>query len=272
MLKTSAGDIDIELWSKETPLACRNFVQLCLEGFYDNNLFHRLVKGFIVQTGDPSGTGFGSESIYGSPFKDEFHSRLRFVRRGLVALANGGAKDDNGSQFFFTLDSTPDLQNKHTIFGKVTGKTLYNMLRLGEGEVDKNERPIYPHKIISTEVLVNPFTDIVPREKEAKKVIKTKKEKARDNVKANKNFSLLSFGDEAEEEEEEITRVTNKYKGKSKSSHDLLTNDEKLSSVPVVDQSELSDSKDDTVIKGRSVENESFKKQRLDKIKAKLNC
>ena len=66
---TSAGDIDIELWSKEAPKACRNFVQLCMEGYYDNTIFHRVVRDFIVQGGDPTGTGHGGDSIYGSPFK-----------------------------------------------------------------------------------------------------------------------------------------------------------------------------------------------------------
>uniref|UniRef100_A0A8C9PGW4 Peptidyl-prolyl cis-trans isomerase n=1 Tax=Spermophilus dauricus TaxID=99837 RepID=A0A8C9PGW4_SPEDA len=69
LLKTTAGDIDIELWSKEAPKACRNFIQLCLEAYYDNNIFHRVVPGFIVQGGDPTGTGTGGESIYGAPFK-----------------------------------------------------------------------------------------------------------------------------------------------------------------------------------------------------------
>ena len=69
LLVTSVGDIDIELWSKEAPKACRNFVQLCMEGYYDNTIFHRLVKDFIVQGGDPTGTGEGGESIYGKPFK-----------------------------------------------------------------------------------------------------------------------------------------------------------------------------------------------------------
>lgn len=89
-----------------------------MEGYYDNTIFHRMVKDFIVQGGDPTGTGEGGESIYGETFKDEFHSRLRFVRRGLVAMANAG-KDDNGSQFFFTLGEARELNNKHTIFGKV---------------------------------------------------------------------------------------------------------------------------------------------------------
>lgn len=267
------GDIDIELWSKEAPLACKNFVQLCLEGYYNNNIFHRLVKGFIVQTGDPSGTGLGNESIYGEPYKDEFHSRLRFVRRGLVATANGGQKDDNGSQFFFTLDTCSELQNKHTIFGKVTGNTLYNMLRLGEGDVDRNERPHHPQKIKSVEVLVNPFPDIVPRVKEEKKKSKTKEEKARDQVKANKNFALLSFGDEAEEEEAEAEKAISDLKGKSKSSHDLL-NDDKLSAVPAVQEEELT-VKGDVIISKESNgsdDDEGSRKRRLDAIMGKLNC
>ncbi|XP_010635540.1 spliceosome-associated protein CWC27 homolog [Fukomys damarensis] len=234
LLKTTAGDIDIELWSKEAPKACRNFIQLCLEAYYDNTIFHRVVPGFIVQGGDPTGTGTGGESIYGAPFKDEFHSRLRFNRRGLVAMANAGPHD-NGSQFFFTLGRADELNNKHTIFGKVTGDTVYNMLRLTEVDIDDEERPRNPHKIKSCEVLFNPFDDIIPRE-----IKKPKKEKPEEEVKklkpkGTKNFSLLSFGEEAEEEEEEINRVSQSMKGKSKSSHDLLKDDPHLSSVPAVE-------------------------------------
>ncbi|XP_059062506.1 spliceosome-associated protein CWC27 homolog isoform X2 [Achroia grisella] len=221
LLKTSAGDIDIELWTKEAPKACRNFIQLCMEGYYNGTIFHRVVPGFIVQGGDPNGDGTGGESVYGAPFKDEFHSRLRFNRRGLVAMANAG-KDDNGSQFFFTLAATPELQNKHTIFGKVTGETIYNVLKLSEGLIGPDDRPEHPQKITSTAVLINPFTDIVPR------VIETsveeapkKKKKERQGI---KNFGLLSFGEEAEEEEGEAQE----YRGKPKSTHDLLE-DPKLS-------------------------------------------
>lgn len=178
LLQTTVGDIDIELWSRECPKACRNFIQLCMEGYYNNTIFHRVVKGFIVQGGDPNGDGTGGESIYGQPFKDEFHSRLRYTRRGLVGMANSD-KDDNGSQFFFTMAPTPELQNKNTLFAKVTGDTIFNMLKLEEGLVDHNERPMYPHKIIKAEILNNPFDDIVPREmnKEVKKEKKKKKEK-----------------------------------------------------------------------------------------------
>lgn len=175
LLKTTVGDIDIELWAKETPNTCRNFIQLCMEGYYNNTIFHRVVKDFIVQGGDPLGDGTGGESIYEGPFKDEFHQRLKFTRRGLVAMANAG-KDDNGSQFFFTLGPTPELQNKHTIFGKIVGDTIFNMLKLTEGLIE-DERPVYPHKIIKTEVLNNPFDDIIPRIKQVEVKEKKKKEK-----------------------------------------------------------------------------------------------
>ncbi|NWH75080.1 CWC27 protein, partial [Piaya cayana] len=233
LLRTTAGDIDIELWSKEAPKACRNFIQLCMEEYYNNTIFHRVVPGFIVQGGDPTGTGSGGDSIYGAPFKDEFHSRLRFNRRGLVAMANAGPHD-NGSQFFFTLGRADELNSKHTIFGKVTGDTIYNMLRLAEVEVDKEERPLTPHKIRSSEVLFNPFDDIVPRPSRKLKKDKPEEETKKSKVKGTKNFNLLSFGEEAEEEEEEVSRVSQSMKGKSKSSHDLLKDDPHLSSVPAL--------------------------------------
>lgn len=141
------------------------------------------------------------------------------MRRGLVAMANSG-KHDNGSQFFFTLGATPELQNMHTLFGKVAGDTIYNMLKLEEGEIYENERPHFPHKILKAEILSNPFPDIVPRVLKVKKSeVKEKKKKE----KGVKNFGLLSFGDEAEEEEQETTQfVQRNFAGKGKSSHDVL--------------------------------------------------
>lgn len=96
-------------------------------------------------------------------------------------MANSG-KDDNASQFFFTLGETPELQNKHTLFGKITGDTIYNMLKLEEGIVDHNEKPLYPHKILKAEILLNPFEDIVPRVIERLKT-KEKKQKREKGVK-----------------------------------------------------------------------------------------
>ncbi|XP_062159362.1 peptidyl-prolyl cis-trans isomerase CYP57 [Alnus glutinosa] len=219
VLNTTHGPLDIELWPKEAPKAVRNFVQLCLEGYYQNTIFHRIIKGFLVQAGDPTGTGNGGESIYGGAFADEFHSRLRFKHRGLVACANAGSPNSNGSQFFISLDHCEWLDRKNTIFGKVTGDSIYNLTRLGEIEADKNDRPLDPPKIISVEVLWNPFDDIVPRATQ-KALIKstTDTDKKDTKTKAVKKLNLLSFGEEAEEEEKELVAV----KQKIKSSHDVL--------------------------------------------------
>jgi len=224
-LETTVGDIDIELWSREAPKAARNFLQLCLEGYYTNTKFFRVVPDFIVQGGDPTNTGTGGESVYGKPFKDEFHQRLRMVRRGLVCMANAG-KDDNGSQFFFTLAATRELQNKHTVFGKVAGDTIFNMLRLATGHLEDGDRPKYPHRITGAKVQVNPFDDIVPRAVISQEMEKGKKKK-KSKAKAHKAFNVLSFGAEAEEEEEDLEKALGENKGKAKSAHDLA-NDPKL--------------------------------------------
>ena len=120
----------------------------------------------------------------------------------------GEKKDQNGSQFFFTLENTPELNGKHTLFGKVVGDTRYNLPKLNEYEVDKNERPVVIHRIISAEILKNPFKDIKIRHKisEDKKIDKPKDEKHKSKP-AIKNTSLLSFGFEADEEDQEITAV-----------------------------------------------------------------
>ncbi|KAF9616986.1 hypothetical protein IFM89_033056 [Coptis chinensis] len=225
IVKTSYGAIDIELWPKEASKAVRNFVQLCLEGYYDGTVFHRVIKSFLVQGGDPTGSGTGGESIYGGVFADEFHSRLRFKHRGLVACANAGSPHSNGSQFFITLDRCDWLDRKNTIFGKVTGDSIYNLLRLGEVETDKNDRPLEPPKILSVEVLWDPFDDIIPRQAPAKALShsSTGTESKDQKKKAVKKLSLLSFGEEAEKEENELAAV----KEKIKSSHDVL-NDPRL--------------------------------------------
>src|SRR5579862_5306525 len=127
LLSTTSGDILLELFAKQTPLTSRNFLQHCLDGYYTDTVFHRLVPGFVIQGGDPTGTGEGGESIYTSnpsgTFADEFHSRLKFNRRGLLGMANSGRKDDNGSQFFITLAKTEELDGRNTMFGRVVGDT-----------------------------------------------------------------------------------------------------------------------------------------------------
>ncbi|MQL94235.1 hypothetical protein Taro_026887 [Colocasia esculenta] len=247
VLNTSLGPLDIELWPKEAPMATRNFVQLCLEGYYDRTLFHRVIKSFMVQGGDPTGTGTGGESIYGGAFTDEFHSRLRFNHRGLVACANTGTPHSNGSQFFITLDRCDWLDKKNSIFGKVTGDSVFNLLRIGEVETDNNDRPLNPiPKIISVEVLWNPFDDIVPRQISEKpsSAPKTEVEKQDQKKKAVKKLNLLSFGEEAEEEEKDLASVNQKMQ----SIHDVLndprfikeeTQEKELSSMEIEKKKDL---------------------------------
>lgn len=205
ILHTTTGDLLLELFAKQTPLASRNFLQHCLDGYYDGTLFHRLVPGFIIQGGDPTGTGHGGQSALnqGEPFADEFHSRLKFNRRGLLGMANEGP-DSNASQFFLTLGITAELQGKHTMFGRIEGDTIYNLMKMGEVEMaegEGSERPLYPAKITGAEVLVNPFEDLVARVREAPRV---KDDQSRQQVKKRKKpagKNVLSFGaDEGEEE------------------------------------------------------------------------
>lgn len=208
-MHTTAGDLELELWATQCPLTCRNFLQLCLDDYYTDTIFHRLVSGFIVQGGDPSGTGHGGEAIYpGGLFADEFHSRLKFNRRGLLGMANSGKPDDNGSQFFFTLAETKELNGKNTLFGKVVGETIYNLVKIGERELEEegSERMLYPVKVTGVEVLVNPFDDMVRRaavqkggvrEEMPKKATIGKKKAA-----GKKGKPLLSFGGEDGDEEE----------------------------------------------------------------------
>ncbi|VDN88639.1 unnamed protein product [Brugia pahangi] len=153
-----------------------------MEGYYNGTIFHRVIRDFIVQGGDPTGTGEGGESIYNTSFKNEFHQRLKFNRRGLVGMASGN-DGMNGSQFFFTLNATPDLDKKHTLFGKIVGNTLFNMLRLGECEIGDDDKPLTKQKILQVEILNNPFNDIIPREK---KKDKKRKEKVREKKDAKK--------------------------------------------------------------------------------------
>ncbi|KAI9230905.1 MAG: cyclophilin-like domain-containing protein [Piptocephalis tieghemiana] len=238
ILHTSCGDIDVELWSKQCPKACRNFIQLCLEGYYDGVIFHRIIPDFIAQTGDPTASGVGGESVYGEPFPDEFHSRLRFNRRGLLGMASAG-KNDNGSQFFLTLAATEELQGKHTLFGRVVGDSIYHVVQIGEAECDSNDRPILPPRIKDTEVLENPFSDIVPRAR-PKPIVAEEETSSKEKSKIKKskmhkrNTKLLSFGEE-EEKEEEANLVTSQgargvkgRPGRIRSSHDLLVDDPQL--------------------------------------------
>jgi len=113
-LKTNHGDIKIEILCDIVPQTSENFLALCASGYYNTTLFHRNMKGFMVQGGDPTGTGKGGESVYGGYLPDEFHSQAAFDRRGIVAMANNGP-DTNGSQFFITYSAQPHLNSRYTV-------------------------------------------------------------------------------------------------------------------------------------------------------------
>ena len=117
-LQTSQGLIEIKLYPKIAPKACENYVRLVEKGYYNGTIFHRVIKNFMIQGGDPTGTGRGGSSIWGKPFKNEASSDLKFDRPGLLAMANSGP-DTNGSQFFITTTKTPWLNMHYTIFGEV---------------------------------------------------------------------------------------------------------------------------------------------------------
>jgi len=214
LLHTTAGDLELELFAKQTPVTSRNFLQLCLDGYYDNTVFHRLVRGFIIQGGDPTGTGQGGESSYdGEPFADEFHSRLKYTRRGLLGMANTGKKDDNGSQFFFTLAATPELQEKNTMFGRIVGDTIYNLMNMAETEIREGteDQPMYPTNITGAEIIINPFEDMVRRARVAERTEPDEKKAKKPKRKAGKN--VLSFGGD---EDMEAAPVAKKAKYNTK--------------------------------------------------------
>jgi cyclophilin family peptidyl-prolyl cis-trans isomerase len=116
VLNTEKGEIRIQLFADRTPRTVNNFVFLARQGFYDGTIFHRVIKDFMAQGGDPTGTGTGGP---GYRFADEFNPSLRHDKPGILSMANAGA-NTNGSQFFITHVPTPWLDNKHSVFGQVT--------------------------------------------------------------------------------------------------------------------------------------------------------
>ncbi|XP_024003819.1 peptidyl-prolyl cis-trans isomerase CYP18-2 isoform X1 [Eutrema salsugineum] len=182
-LETSMGPFTVEMYHKHSPRTCRNFIELSRRGYYDNVLFHRIIKvcfpvsiltlrctentvikfkefdsfgidlfqDFIVQGGDPTGTGRGGQSIYGSKFEDEIKPELKHTGAGILSMANAGP-NTNGSQFFITLAPAPSLDGKHTIFGRVC-RGMEVIKRLGSVQTDNTDRPIHEVKILRTKVI-----------------------------------------------------------------------------------------------------------------------
>ncbi|KAJ6788168.1 hypothetical protein PWT90_09088 [Aphanocladium album] len=119
ILETTMGSITLELYTEHAPKTCANFSTLVRRGYYNSTIFHRVIPNFMIQGGDPTGTGRGGSSIYGDKFADEISPALKHTGAGVLSMANAGP-DTNGSQFFVTLAPTPWLDGKHTIFGRVS--------------------------------------------------------------------------------------------------------------------------------------------------------
>jgi len=152
VLKTNLGNFELELYWNHAPVTCKNFVELTKHGYYNGVIFHRIIADFMIQGGDPTGTGRGGTSVYGKTFEDEIHPQLRFTGAGILAMANSGP-NTNGSQFFVTLAPTPYLDNKHTIFGRVKSG-LRVIQRLAAVTVDGQDRPKEEIKIYKATVAV----------------------------------------------------------------------------------------------------------------------
>ena len=154
VLKTTQGEIHIQLRTDIAPKAVKNFITHINNGYYDGIIFHRIIKNFMIQGGDPTGTGRGGESIWKKPFDDEFKVNVIFDKPGILAMANAGPKT-NGSQFFITTKKTPWLNGRHTIFGYVTSETYPTVTKIENVKTARNNRPITEQKIIKAYIKKN---------------------------------------------------------------------------------------------------------------------
>jgi len=150
VLETNQGNIELTLYPDKAPKTVENFVGLVKKGYYNGLIFHRVIKGFMIQGGDPTGTGSGGTSLWGGTFADEFSPDLVFDKPGVLAMANSGP-NTNGSQFFITTVPTTWLNGHHTIFGRVSQGV--DVLSKIEGTpTGQGDRPVQDQKIIKAYV------------------------------------------------------------------------------------------------------------------------
>ncbi|EGD76699.1 Ppil2 protein [Salpingoeca rosetta] len=189
-LRTTFGDINIELHCDIVPKTCDNFLRHVRSGYYNNTIFHRNIRNFMIQGGDPTGTGQGGESAFGGkPFKDEFAPNLKHKGRGVVSMANKGP-NTNGSQFFITYRSCPHLDRKHSVFGQVVGG-FDVLLAMERAKVDDDNRPTEEIKIFDVKVFKDPFQDLDTQKQQeaaAKADEKKKEEKKKKETAAPKKY------------------------------------------------------------------------------------
>ena len=137
--RTNRGTFTIELFEDRAPITTKNFIDLAEKGFYDGLVFHRVIAGFMIQGGDPQGTGVGGP---GYSIRDELHKDLKHDSAGVLSMANAGP-NTGGSQFFITLAATPWLDGRHAVFGKVT-EGMDVVSAIGETPTDARDRPTEP--------------------------------------------------------------------------------------------------------------------------------
>ena len=146
VLETTQGKIELEMFDKIAPKSVENFTKLVQKGYYNGTIFHRVIKRFMIQGGDPTGTGMGGNSIWNKTFEDESAPNVVFDKAGYIAMANRGP-NTNGSQFFITTVPTHWLNGKHTIFGRVVSG--YDVVKKIEAtKVGRGDRPLVKQEII----------------------------------------------------------------------------------------------------------------------------
>ncbi|CAE7343977.1 CYP65, partial [Symbiodinium pilosum] len=202
---TSQGLLNLELHCDIAPRTSDNFLRLCEKGYYDNTIFHRLIRNFMLQGGDPTGTGRGGESGFegGKQFKDEFDSRLVHQGPGVVSMANNG-KNTNRSQFFVSLKSCEHLNNKHSVFGRVVGG-LQLLDVFNNWETDPKDKPVKEIQLIRTEVFKNPFKETIeemnkPKVEKVIDPVATWFSNRKDPMQGHKNRNSTQVGKYLEEE------------------------------------------------------------------------
>ena len=173
-IQTNLGDLNVELQTEYSPRAVWNFVQLSKKGYYKDVAFHRNIRNFMIQGGDPTGTGKGGTSIWGKNFNDEFDGPLTHDSRGMLSMANKG-KNTNSSQFFITYRPAKHLDRKHTIFGRVVGG-LETLSRLENAPTDSSDHPTEEIKILDVVVFVDPFEEFQKQKREKDEEEKEKQE------------------------------------------------------------------------------------------------
>ncbi|EEH09931.1 peptidyl-prolyl cis-trans isomerase cyp8 [Histoplasma capsulatum G186AR] len=166
-ISTTMGDLNLELHTEHAPKAVWNFIQLAKKGYYNDVTFHRNIKGFMIQGGDPTGTGRGGESIWGKNFEDEIEGPFKHDARGTVSMANKG-KNTNSSQFFIAYRALPHLNLKHTIFARLIddpspSSTTLNALEISP--VDSTNKPTTPIRIINVTIFVDPFEEFLSQKR-----------------------------------------------------------------------------------------------------------